>query len=340
MNQVFYTILSQIVTALPFGLVYVLLNIYEKHRAEVPSDTIAKNKQVGSIRFAMFAIIISLYLFAFGLGLYIQETGLIPDVTGTFPPISGISIWVPSAIALLFFVPTVRKILSKWTPIDPHNSIHTITLAISMVVFIQLFFSMSIGLESLTQGVPSPSTTQAIVDIWTQDLLIALFALLGVGWLTRRNLRETLKRLGITVPTWKTLAIGVIIGISFVFFSVFVEAITIQTNFLYDPEVDKITQKLIGPLLDSVWGILSLGLAAALGEELMFRGALLPRLGVLYTSILFTFVHVNYGFSMATIIVFILALLLAYLRIQYGTTMTITVHATYNIVLGFFTVLS
>jgi membrane protease YdiL (CAAX protease family) len=91
---------------------------------------------------------------------------------------------------------------------------------------------------------------------------------------------------------------------------------------------------LLGPLFTSIPGILTLGLAAALGEEIIFRGALLPRFGLIYTSILFALVHANYGISAATLVVFLLALVLSLVRYRYNTTVCMIIHATYNISLG------
>ena len=91
---------------------------------------------------------------------------------------------------------------------------------------------------------------------------------------------------------------------------------------------------MIGPLFESPLGILSLGLAAAIGEEALFRGAAQPRLGLLLTAALFALLHSNYGISLSTGIVFGLGLLLGWLRIRYNTTTAIITHALYNSTLG------
>ena len=57
-------------------------------------------------------------------------------------------------------------------------------------------------------------------------------------------------------------------------------------------------------------GALTIGLAAALGEELIFRGALLPPFRLLLTSVLFTIIHSQYGLSPAAGIIFAIALVL------------------------------
>ncbi|MBK8046275.1 MAG: CPBP family intramembrane metalloprotease [Anaerolineales bacterium] len=97
-----------------------------------------------------------------------------------------------------------------------------------------------------------------------------------------------------------------------------------------DQEVSELTETLLGTLLSSPLGILSIGLAAAIGEEPLFRGAAQPRFGLLVTSVLFALVHNNYGLSFATVIVFGLGLVLGLIRIRYNTTTSMITHAVYN----------
>ncbi len=101
-----------------------------------------------------------------------------------------------------------------------------------------------------------------------------------------------------------------------------------------DPEVEELTKQLLGSLFTTVPGILTLGLAAALGEETVFRGALQPRFGLLITSILFALMHSNYGFSLSTLVVFLVGLALGVVRLRFNTSTSMVVHATYNITLG------
>nr|WP_255724593.1 CPBP family intramembrane glutamic endopeptidase [Shimazuella soli] len=128
--------------------------------------------------------------------------------------------------------------------------------------------------------------------------------------------------------------IGISFAIGFVLVNILLEQIASIIGFGIDPNVDKITNQQLGPLFGTIPGILTLGLAAALGEELIFRGAMLPKFGLIYTSILFTLIHANYGLSVATLIVFILAITLGILRKRHSTTLTMITHASYNIILG------
>ena len=86
-----------------------------------------------------------------------------------------------------------------------------------------------------------------------------------------------------------------------------------------------------------VWQILAISMAAGFGEEVLFRGALQPRLGILITSILFGVVH------WITPAYFIFAALMgAYLgwMYEYGNKnllIPIIIHALYDTI-GFFVV--
>ena len=103
----------------------------------------------------------------------------------------------------------------------------------------------------------------------------------------------------------------------------------------HQQETEQLTEQLLGPLFTSGLGVFTLGMAAAIGEEPIFRGALVPRFGIVLSAILFAFVHANYGFSISTLIVFLLGLALGWLRKKYSTTFTMIVHAAYNMTLGF-----
>ena len=98
--------------------------------------------------------------------------------------------------------------------------------------------------------------------------------------------------------------------------------------------MERLTEELLGSLFTSPLGIITLGIAAALGEEPLFRGAVQPRFGLLLTALLFAVLHSNYGITLSTLIVFILGLVLGWLRIRYNTSTAMITHAVYNMSLG------
>jgi len=79
-----------------------------------------------------------------------------------------------------------------------------------------------------------------------------------------------------------------------------------------------------------VWTTLLLGVSAGFGEEILFRGALQPRLGVAMTALLFACLHVQYSwFGMLT--VGALGVLLGVVRSRTNTTTAVLVHGLYDI---------
>ncbi|RUA16721.1 MAG: hypothetical protein DSY55_03570, partial [Clostridia bacterium] len=181
----------------------------------------------------------------------------------------------------------------------------------------------------------APSAAPRIINaIWIQDIALAVMALIGVGWLTRRDGRSTLKRLGIVWPDLLQIAIGIGLGVLMATLLFLLSSLFEKAGIGVNPHIDELTQKLIGPMMSSLVGIITLGAAAALGEEMVFRGALQPRFGVLLTALLFALLHNQYGVSLATLVVFILGLVLGWTRKYINTTTSMFVHATYNITLA------
>src|SRR6266566_10017302 len=77
---------------------------------------------------------------------------------------------------------------------------------------------------------------------------------------------------------------------------------------------------------------LSLHDALPICEEILFRGALQPRLGLMVTALLFTSVHTQYSISFDTLTVFVLALGLGLIRKYTNTTTSAITHATFNLI--------
>jgi membrane protease YdiL (CAAX protease family) len=174
-----------------------------------------------------------------------------------------------------------------------------------------------------------------IATTWTQSVGFILIAMVGVGWLARRSFRSTLQRLGVVGLTWRQTAIGLAAGLALVLISLLVTFIAELLGLtLVDEGLRQLNEQIIGLLQQSLPGILTIGLAAALGEELVFRGALQPRLGILLTSLVFALFHANYGISVATGVIWLLGLVLGVLRQRYNTTTAILTHAAYNILIS------
>jgi membrane protease YdiL (CAAX protease family) len=304
----------------PFLLIFFFLQFGIKHREKKPKLYEWITHIIVTVIIAVYSIVVITNASSFLHLDRIHEKSIIQSI----------SLFIISAAALLVFIKPIRNQISRSISIEADNPVHTISLSLSFLVF-YIYILTAFSLEELIQDSTESAT---ISSLWTQDILLALIALFGVGWLQTRNTKETLARLGLVRPTWKMVFIGISFALGFVLVNIFLEQIASILGFGIDPNVEKITNQQLGPLFSTIPGILTLGLAAALGEELIFRGAMLPKFGLLYTSILFTLVHANYGLSVATLIVFILAVTLGILRTRHSTTLTMITHASYNIILG------
>ena len=84
-----------------------------------------------------------------------------------------------------------------------------------------------------------------------------------------------------------------------------------------------------------VWlGVAALALLPGICEELLFRGALQPRFGLLPTAVLFTSIHSQYGISLDLVGIFVIGLSLGLIRKWTNTTTSMTAHVSYNLLAG------
>ena len=124
-------------------------------------------------------------------------------------------------------------------------------------------------------------------------MIVALF---GVGFLIRRHGRQLAQRLGLEKPK----PIHLLFGVGWIVLLVVLQAIAGAAWALLNPEQAELLENVNNLLLadvDTVWEWFLLALAPGIGEELLFRGALQPVLGLGFTAVLFGLVHVQYGYT-------------------------------------------
>jgi uncharacterized protein len=171
------------------------------------------------------------------------------------------------------------------------------------------------------------------LDLIVQELPFLLAALLGVGLLVRRTPAQAFARLGLVrLAPWQ-LALALAAAGVFYAFSSGVDLLSQRLTPDLAQEVDAANQRLFGRLGDPL-GIATIALAAGVCEEVLFRGALQPRLGILWTSLVFAAVHSQYGLSLDVVAVYVLAVCLGLLRSFANTTTTVVCHVAYNALVG------
>ncbi len=243
-----------------------------------------------------------------------------------------------SLLGLFLLTRPARRLFARFTPIDPTHPVHAVALSMSAMVLVNLAFTFAVGLENLADMIQASGQAGAQSNpapaLWAQNITFVLLGLVGVGFLSRRSLRASLIRLGIVVPTIRQAIVGVVVALALVPLVIATEALASRLGLGADAGVERLTEQLVGPLTQSVFGILTLGLAAALGEETIFRGALQPRFGLVFTAALFALLHSQYGLSFSTVAVFVVGLILGVLRVRANTTTSMITHAVYNMSLG------
>jgi membrane protease YdiL (CAAX protease family) len=235
-----------------------------------------------------------------------------------------------SLVAFLPLIRPVRGWLARWLPIDPASLVDTTAL-----VFVVYQIGLNLGQMALIGSLESLTDPQLALTVWDvllTDLPLLLFALLGVGLLVRRDLHSTVERLGLRWPTWRQVLAAAGLLVLLLALNQGLDVLWQRVDPASYDLVNRVTDNLFGGL-STLGGALALGLSAGIAEELLFRGAVQPRLGILLTTILFSVGHLQYGLSLAMLQVFIIGLVLGWVRQRANTTTGILIHASYNILI-------
>ena len=221
----------------------------------------------------------------------------------------------------------IRERVARFVPIDPDNPVHALALVLAV-----LLFGMSVA-TTLFTNLASTAPPFTLADEVTQEFALVVLAAAGVGIFTRRDLKSAARRLGLVVPSWWQVVLAIAAGGAFFGFDLAMQALSYAWTPDSTRQVQTNAQHLFsafgGPL-----GIAVIALAPGICEEIMFRGALQPRLGLLATAILFAAIHTQYGVSLIELSVFVLALGLGLLRKLTNTTTSAICHSTYNLLIA------
>ena len=336
-----------LLTFLPLFVVLLFANRAQKQReVEQPHEPFA---------WMAYLVLGGIYTLMFVAGLVLQFAGPIllqqPELLETVGldgasillesaslSLIGLGVWLLSLLGILLLTPPIRRMYARLLPLEADNPVHAVALSMSVFIFVNMLVILGVGLGNLAESLQSQiETGEPLINIhivWAQQILTALLAMIGVGWLTRLNRHMTFARLKLALPSSAEVRIGILTGLFLVPTIMTLEAAASFLGFGPDADVGALTEQLLGSLFQSPLGILTLGIAAALGEETLFRGALQPRFGLVLTALLFALVHGNYGLTVSTLIVFVLGLVLGTLRNRHNTTTAMITHAVYNMTLG------
>jgi membrane protease YdiL (CAAX protease family) len=342
---------SLIFSFLPLFIIMWFANLAQARRQkEEPYQGLAVTAYLILIALYGLTILIGLAVHAIAFIAAIDPsslTGPLSEMTAPFREAESITLlalgfWVPSLLGIILLLPPVRRFVANFLTIEPENPVHAVSISMSMLVIINMIVTLGLGLGSFADSIVEAGGLgeNAIPFLWVQQILTALLGAIGVGWLTRRGWSQTLERLALVAPTGRQWLIGIGVGFGIVPIVLLIEVVASQAGFGADADVERLTEALFGPLFMTPLGILTIGLSAALGEETLLRGAMIPRFGLILTTVLFALLHVQYGVSLALLVIVVPALLLGWLRLRYNTSTAMITHAVYNMSLGLLAYLS
>ena len=325
---------------LPFLVPVIVANFSQRHRR---SPYVTHDERLNrfidlGLRYLPYTLIVSINLALLGVaGLALLNQFATMLMSQELPPESLAANWwgvaaaslLTSVLAFLPLVPAVRQWLARWLPIDPNSIVHTTALAYAIY-----HLGLSLGQMALIgdlENLIDIELALTIQDVLVTGVPLVLFALAGVGLLIRRGGPATLERLGLRRPTWRQLILAAGISALLLAFDFGLNMAWEELDPASYDLLERVTENLFGNLM-TVSGAIVLGLSAGISEELLFRGAVQPRLGLLLATALFAIGHLQYGLTIATLEVFIIGLVLGLVRNWTHTTICILIHASYNTV--------
>jgi membrane protease YdiL (CAAX protease family) len=229
----------------------------------------------------------------------------------------------------------------RWIPglrgLRPRSPISWLALSLFLLA-IAHNLAPTTGSSSVADTVSKPQTT---TDLVTGQVPFVMLAVASVGPGVRRTTRETLERLGLLPlrPWWWLL--GIAVGIVVVKGGTHVyDLVNTLTPADCRAQQEKVFQHLAGQARHW-YAQVAIGVAAGTGEELLFRGALQPRVGIVLASLLWASFHLQYTChglpSASNLYILLLGLIFGVLRRQFGLGTAIAAHIAYDstILLGF-----
>lgn len=237
---------------------------------------------------------------------------------------------VTAAAAAGFLIPAIRRDVAMFVPIDPDHPVHTLALVLATLLLGTQVTSIAF---TDVLGADLSQAPLSVADLLLDEMPFLVLAAAGAGLYIRRGVAATAERLGVVRPRWWHIALALAAAGVFLALGQASDVLSHTLSPELARRVDATTNHVFGQL-DNPLGIAAVALIPGICEELLFRGALQPRIGLVATAVLFTAVHTEYGLSFDTLAVFVLALGLGLVRKYTNTTASCTCHVAYNLLVG------
>jgi len=296
---------------------YVLANFGERSRTPRLLTLIAGGGLAG------IALLIGAAVCALNLLLF--QTGAEDLARFRAALLFGGPVGLAGALGLLYLWPRVQQLVARVIPVRPGSPVVYLTVVLGL-----LLVGQQIGVPLQTQTAPL-----TYGDLLAQDIPFLILGFIGVGAFVRRPLPEAAQRLGLVPPAaswWWIVALVAIAAFLAVAYGI--ERVADVVAPAQQKQVTDVSNVLFSHFNNPA-AIVFLGVLAGVVEETLFRGALVPRFGVVVSSILFAALHTQYAISFATLEVLVLGIGLGLLRIYSRSTLPCMVtHAGYDIAVG------
>ncbi len=284
------------------------------------------------VQAALLAVDLTLVVAAASLLVRSATGPLPPIVEGAGPPNASVlllALWGSALGTTLVLWTPFRRLLARFLAVRADSPLHTTALALAVWAVGWVVWQW--GAIGGTAGLGRGDLRVSSADLLLTAVLTFTAALLGVGWGTRRSGRAVLERLALRLPRrrhWRLAASATVLLLG-------AQWVMSAFWFAFSPEsleqFGEVSRALFGGFT-SLEGALLASVLPAFSEEILFRGALQPRFRLLPTAALFAVVHVQYLFSPATLLIFVVGIGLGLVRRQGDTTASILTHFGYNFV--------
>ncbi len=281
---------------------------------------------------------LSIMMTAFMPRDFLEEVGqpIIAPIYGVF--IGGVAVAVTIVGWLIIRDKRARLFIKYLAGRDSHYNpeqiIHTVAAVIALVLmgYVLINFLVLGGQEGLAQVLAENPITAN--EVLFQDVIYLLIALLGVGAFIRRDGAATRARLALRYPTQQDWLWGVLGGLAlFVIYLIAISLIIALISAETLQQQTAATEQIAQTASQSFWLTIVLAVMPAITEEILYRGALQPIFGLWLTSFFFAIAHVQYIFTAATLVIFIVSMGLGWIRQRSSTTGAIIAHFFYNAIL-------
>lgn len=246
------------------------------------------------------------------------------------PPAVDYTIMATGLVAAALASKPVRERAARVIPIDTDSPVHSLALVLAVILLgTQLASLIFTDVLATDQSLPPLS----VGDLIAQEAPFLVIGAVGVGLWMRRGLADSAQRLGVVKPQWWHVALA--LAAAGVFYGVAQgsQSLSAALTPSLAAQVAKTSDHLFGGLGGAV-GLIALAVVPGVCEEVLFRGALQPRLGLLFTAVLFTAIHTEYGLSIDVLAIFAIAIGLGVIRQYTNTTTSGACHVAYNLLAG------